>query len=186
MCYNESKNDANHTHNPAHKGITVDKQRHHTNGNDASHEEQQDVLRQIGQTPQADDIMTNSEDQAAERRYREADALTLASVQGDSNGHTLHKEWIPDPQHPGHGYYRIHYSPKRSREPGNPDEPQATVADLPRGGLFTQIKHALIGSPIPSERAIHERIGKAKALALLSSDALSSVAYGTEASLPFC
>jgi amino acid transporter len=39
------------------------------------------------------------------------------------------------------------------------------------------------GTPIQTENAVHERIGRFKALALLSSDALSSVAYGTEASL---
>lgn len=39
---------------------------------------------------------------------------------------------------------------------------------------------ALLGRPIPSERAVHERLGRAQALAVLSSDALSSVAYGPE------
>ncbi|MDQ6908112.1 MAG: APC family permease [Chloroflexota bacterium] len=48
---------------------------------------------------------------------------------------------------------------------------------------MTGIKRALIGRPIASEHAIHERLTKIKALAILSSDALSSVAYGTEASL---
>ncbi|HIQ05419.1 MAG TPA: APC family permease, partial [Anaerolineae bacterium] len=38
----------------------------------------------------------------------------------------------------------------------------------------------LIGPPLPTERAIHERLGKVQALAVLSSDALSSVAYATE------
>ena len=38
----------------------------------------------------------------------------------------------------------------------------------------------LIGSPIASSRAMHERLSKVKALAVFSSDALSSVAYATE------
>lgn len=38
----------------------------------------------------------------------------------------------------------------------------------------------LTGSPIASSRALHERISKVKALAVFSSDALSSVAYATE------
>ena len=46
-----------------------------------------------------------------------------------------------------------------------------------------RLRAALIGTPIPTEQAMHERIGRFKALAILSSDALSSVAYGTEASL---
>src|SRR5712692_5856110 len=38
----------------------------------------------------------------------------------------------------------------------------------------------LIGSPIASSRAMHERLTKIKALAVFSSDALSSVAYASE------
>ncbi|MEP7199748.1 MAG: APC family permease [Chloroflexota bacterium] len=38
----------------------------------------------------------------------------------------------------------------------------------------------LVGSPIASSRALHERLTKIKALAVFSSDALSSVAYATE------
>jgi amino acid transporter len=49
--------------------------------------------------------------------------------------------------------------------------------------FWRRLRTVLIGTPIPTELAMHERIGKAKALAVLSSDALSSVAYATEASL---
>ena len=45
------------------------------------------------------------------------------------------------------------------------------------------VKRALIGVPLPSARAEHERLPKWKALAVLSSDAISSVAYATEAIL---
>ena len=38
----------------------------------------------------------------------------------------------------------------------------------------------LLGSPIPTARESHERLTKVKALAVFSSDALSSVAYATE------
>ena len=38
----------------------------------------------------------------------------------------------------------------------------------------------LIGAPISTAAAAHERLTKVKALAVLSSDALSSVAYATE------
>ncbi len=41
----------------------------------------------------------------------------------------------------------------------------------------------LLGQPIPERLAAKERLNKVRALATLSSDALSSVAYGTEASL---
>lgn len=43
-----------------------------------------------------------------------------------------------------------------------------------------QAKRLLVGRPIPSSLAHHERLGKATGLAVLSSDPLSSVAYATE------
>lgn len=46
--------------------------------------------------------------------------------------------------------------------------------------LVTQMKHVLIGQPLPTAGLIHERISKIKALAVFSSDAISSVAYATE------
>ncbi|MFZ4713457.1 MAG: APC family permease [Bacteriovoracaceae bacterium] len=45
---------------------------------------------------------------------------------------------------------------------------------------FSQIKRIFIGDPLSTEMAAHEHIPKWKALAVLSSDALSSVAYATE------
>lgn len=47
-------------------------------------------------------------------------------------------------------------------------------------GMVTHLKHVLIGRPIPSAHLAHERITKVKALAVLSSDAISSTAYATE------
>ena len=43
-----------------------------------------------------------------------------------------------------------------------------------------QAKRFLVGRPIPSSLAHHERLSKGTGLAVLSSDALSSVAYATE------
>ena len=45
---------------------------------------------------------------------------------------------------------------------------------------ISQIKRVLVGKPIPSDLAHHERLTKVTGLAVLSSDALSSVAYATE------
>lgn len=42
------------------------------------------------------------------------------------------------------------------------------------------LKRLLIGEPLRNEQAAHERLTKTKALAVFSSDALSSVAYATE------
>ena len=43
-----------------------------------------------------------------------------------------------------------------------------------------RVKHVLFGRPLPSERLEHERLNKKTALAVLSSDAISSVAYATD------
>ena len=51
---------------------------------------------------------------------------------------------------------------------------------MPEAALIGQVKRLLVGKPISSELAHHERLGKATGLAVLSSDALSSVAYATE------
>ena len=45
---------------------------------------------------------------------------------------------------------------------------------------FSGIKRFLLGKPIPSHLAHHERLSRVTGLAVLSSDALSSVAYATD------
>jgi amino acid transporter len=49
--------------------------------------------------------------------------------------------------------------------------------------LVTGIKRMLVGRALRTEQAVHERLSKKTALAVFSSDALSSVAYSTEAVL---
>ena len=53
----------------------------------------------------------------------------------------------------------------------------------PTGRAFYYIKRFLIGAPLTSAEVEEERLTKFKALAILSSDAISSVAYATEAIL---
>src|SRR3989337_1963434 len=48
------------------------------------------------------------------------------------------------------------------------------------GRYLADIKRVMIGSPFATSQAIHERLTKVKALAIFSSDALSSSAYATE------
>jgi amino acid transporter len=45
---------------------------------------------------------------------------------------------------------------------------------------YKRLKYFLFGRPLPSERLEHERLNKKTALAVLSSDAISSVAYATD------
>ncbi len=49
--------------------------------------------------------------------------------------------------------------------------------------MSSSFKRLLIGKPIATEHQHHERLNKITALAVFSSDALSSVAYATEAIL---
>ncbi|MGE5138509.1 MAG: APC family permease, partial [Rudaea sp.] len=50
----------------------------------------------------------------------------------------------------------------------------------PLGRALSALKHVFIGQPLPSYAEREERLSKIKALAIFSSDAISSVAYATE------
>jgi len=51
---------------------------------------------------------------------------------------------------------------------------------VPEGGAYSSVKRLILGRPIPTHLAHHERLSRVTGLAVLSSDALSSVAYATE------
>ncbi len=51
---------------------------------------------------------------------------------------------------------------------------------MEKNGSTFSLRRLLLGDPLATSQAIHERLTKAKALAVFSSDALSSVAYATE------
>ena len=88
---------------------------------------------------------------------------------------------------PGRERVRIVYPPNpefRRVKEGVLEATLVTETDKSGLGHLNQlIKRVLIGVPLPSARAEHERLPKWKALAVLSSDAISSVAYATEAIL---
>src|SRR5512136_474608 len=46
--------------------------------------------------------------------------------------------------------------------------------------MWSYIRRALIGPPLPTHQAAHERLDKVRALAAFSPDALSSIAYANE------
>src|SRR3954469_17689169 len=77
---------------------------------------------------------------------------------------------------PGNRYVRITHKAFRRTQPGylvpreGLDEPKSRV-----GRALAGVKRTLIGEPIPTVREAHERLTKVKALAVFSSDALSSV-----------
>lgn len=61
---------------------------------------------------------------------------------------------------------------------------QANTRTAVHGGPVARVRgrlrNTLIGTPLSTSQFVHERLTKVKALAVLSSDALSSVAYATE------
>jgi amino acid transporter len=87
----------------------------------------------------------------------------------------------------GATYVRARPPVVRQFRPRGQDVVEATELTLmPQsraGRIGERVKRFLIGSRLPTAAAINERLTKLKALAVLSSDAISSVAYATEASL---
>src|SRR3712207_329857 len=59
-------------------------------------------------------------------------------------------------------------------------KPAANLPTSSAGRLVARIKAIAIGRPLHSEEEIGERLSKKKALAIFSSDAISSSAYATE------
>jgi len=88
---------------------------------------------------------------------------------------------------PGNTRVRIVLPSQRSfRRLGTGVLEATELTQAPQGGLahaIYSIKRVLIGAPLTTAQAENERLTKFKALAVLSSDAISSVAYATEAIL---
>jgi amino acid transporter len=65
--------------------------------------------------------------------------------------------------------------------PGNlVAKPAAIEPTTKAGRMIADVKHAVIGRPLATEEESNERLSKKKALAIFSSDAISSSAYATE------
>src|ERR1700730_443442 len=60
---------------------------------------------------------------------------------------------------------------------------EAAEPPMPEARLLFRLRRLVLGPPLATSALVEERLTKLKALAVLSSDALSSVAYGTEAML---
>jgi amino acid transporter len=59
-------------------------------------------------------------------------------------------------------------------------KPAANLPTTSSGRAMQRMKHAMLGRPLANEEEIGERLSKKKALAIFSSDAISSSAYATE------
>ncbi len=85
---------------------------------------------------------------------------------------------------PGSRYYRLTPSREQRLRRVAPGEFEATAAgSLPTGAVgrrLAGVRRLLLGRPLASEELPNQRLSKVKALAIYSSDQLSSVAYATE------
>ena len=85
---------------------------------------------------------------------------------------------------PGEHYVRVVRSQAQGFEPVAPGwleaTPRAIQPDTEFGRFRRRLRALVLGSPLSTSRVLHERLNKVRALPVLSSDALSSVAYATE------
>jgi len=79
--------------------------------------------------------------------------------------------------------YATHSSLRRVNTSTLEATPETEIPKDSFGRFGYNVKRLLIGAPIATAQQEHERLTKVKALAVLSSDAISSVAYATEAIL---
>lgn len=71
--------------------------------------------------------------------------------------------------------------PEQTPEVTEPGGARRAAATRPaRPDTLARIKRVVVGPPMPTERLVHERLGKPTALAVFASDNLSSSAYATE------
>lgn len=113
-----------------------------------------------------------------------------ASAEPDGNGPEPKEEEpveVPQVVHgkrPGDRYIRVIRPTQAEVQRAAPRYVQLSEESLAgRGSKWRRLKRFLIGRPIATAHASHERLNKIKALAVFASDALSSVAYATEAAL---
>ncbi len=85
---------------------------------------------------------------------------------------------------PGERYVRIHRPFHDTFREAGPDtlvaREQTYIPRSPLGRFSYALRRVLIGPALATSQLVHERLSKTKALAVFSSDALSSSAYATE------
>jgi amino acid transporter len=142
-----------------------------------------------------DDVLVGDEPQDSPSRLEAADrpippVATRTRVQAPEQDIVLpgiERRATVEGSQPGARYVRRYVPAAGEFRARGFDTTEATEAILaPRstlGHATDRLRRLLIGRRLSTAEEIHERLTKVKALAVLSSDAISSVAYGTEASL---
>ncbi len=111
----------------------------------------------------------------------ELPALPSAPLLLPSSPELEWRELVHGPR-PGDVYVRIGTHRAFQRQPDGLLAPRPELLEPASGWgrLWHHLKRVLIGPPIATSQEARERLTKVKALAIFSSDALSSVAYATE------
>lgn len=101
------------------------------------------------------------------------------------NGSANHKQEgsLRQGTRPGDRYVKVLRTTQADVQRIAPKYVQLQPAELGRQGAWGRFRRFLIGRPIETTQSHHERLNKIRALAVFASDALSSVAYATEATL---
>lgn len=127
--------------------------------------------------------MAESEEQPGQRDGSQRTIQEEPMVIGEDDPTFLVRTEVRKGERPGDDRVRWELSQRSSFRRVSTGLLEATkVTQLPRSGV-ERLKRFLIGAPLASYQAEQERLTKFKALAVLSSDAISSVAYATEAIL---
>lgn len=127
--------------------------------------------------------MIEKEQSPQENDQREASSKGRPPVSVEADPTQLVRPEVRPGAFPGNEHIRFVYPRQPTLRRIRAGVLEATAVTQKPQGILGRIKRVLIGSPIPSSRAEHERLTKFKALAVLSSDVISSVAYATEAIL---
>ncbi|HEY7268644.1 MAG TPA: amino acid permease, partial [Dehalococcoidia bacterium] len=131
--------------------------------------------------------MTNGnalDDDDGSRREREPEPTVVRLERHRDAGPDVGMyETIPGSKPGTRTYRRTRPSEEKLHKVGEGAFEATKVALRPRTGLgrfMASARGVLIGQPLASSQLSHERLTKVKALAIFSSDALSSAAYATE------
>ena len=112
------------------------------------------------------------------------ESATNGTTQQNSAIPTVHIREVRQGHKPGERYVRIHRPFHEGfRETSGDTLVARDQVFAPRstsGRVFADMRRILFGKPLATAQLAHERLSKTKALAVFSSDALSSSAYATE------
>ena len=123
---------------------------------------------------------------AARQTGHPADERAVVRLQRRRNGQSVEPEFHETVQgsRPGSRFLRLTRASEQKLRRVSESEFEATAVasrpETPAGRAWADVRHFLLGRALATSELGHERLSKVKALAIFSSDNLSSSAYATE------